>query len=355
VDIWVRRFRVMSSRLTDGADRRSQEALTARRRPVQSEVDPTMSIIEVSHLEKRYGEKIAVADVSFSVEEGEIFGILGPNGAGKTTTVECVAGLRDRSGGSVSVLGYDPHRQGVELREVLGLQLQDSALPAKLRVGEALELYSSFYSRPADWRSLAETLGLLGMLETRYAKLSGGQKQRLSIALALIGDPRIAVLDELTTGLDPTARRDTWALIEGVRDRGVTILLVTHLMEEAERLCDRVALIDAGRTVAVDTPGRLAERAGGLQRLSFRPSISFDDALLLELGEVRAVEHRNGAVTVTGSGDLFAAVAGALARAGVVAGDLRIAQSSLEDAFVALTDHHRGPADGRPETISIAS
>jgi ABC-2 type transport system ATP-binding protein len=308
-----------------------------------------MSIIEVSHLEKRYGEKLAVADVSFAVQEGEIFGILGPNGAGKTTTVECVAGLRERSGGTVSMLGYDPARQGAELREVLGLQLQDSALPGKLRVRETLELYASFYSRPADWRSLAETLGLVEMLETRYAKLSGGQKQRVSIALALIGDPRVAVLDELTRGLDPRSRRDAWALIEGIRDRGVTILLVTHLMEEAERLCDRVAVIDAGRTIAIDTPGRLADTAGGLQRLSFRPSAGLNDTILRDLDEVASVEHRNGAVIVTGSGDLFGVVAGALTRVGVIASELRIAQSSLEDAFVALTAHDAGVVDGRFE------
>jgi ABC-2 type transport system ATP-binding protein len=314
-----------------------------------------MSIIDVSHLEKRYGEKVAVADVSFAVQEGEIFGILGPNGAGKTTTVECVAGLRERSSGTVSVLGYDPRRERTALREVLGLQLQDSALPPKLRVREALALYSSFYRRPVDWRSLVETLSLGDTLQARYATLSGGQKQRLSIALALIGDPRIAVLDELTTGLDPSARRDTWALIEGIRDRGVTILLVTHLMEEAERLCDRVAVIDAGRTIAVDTPARLANDAGGLQRLSFRPSTSFDDAILLDLGEVDSVEHLQGQIVVTGRGDLFGVVAGALARVDVVAHELRIAQSSLEDAFVALADHHHlGAVDDHPETTTAA-
>jgi ABC-2 type transport system ATP-binding protein len=237
---------------------------------------------------------------------------------------------------------------------VLGLQLQDSALPAKLRVRETLELYSSLYRRPVDWRSLVETLSLVDTLETPYAKLSGGQQQRLSIALALIGDPRIAVLDELTTGLDPSARRDTWALIERIRDRGVTIVLVTHLMEEAERLCDRVAVIDGGRTIAVDTPGRLADDAGGLQRLSFRSSTSFDDAILLDLAEVASLEHRQGQTVVTGRGDLCGVVPGALARVGVVTRELRIVRSSLEDAFVALTDHHLGAVDGDPETTTAA-
>ena len=226
-------------------------------------------VIEVSNLRKTYGEITAVADVSFTVDGEEIFGILGPNGAGKTTTVECVSGLRRRDGGAIRVLGRDPDRDGAELRELVGVQLQESQLPEKLRVWEALELYSSFYSEPADWRELLDALGLSAQRKARFGTLSGGQKQRLSIALALVGDPRIAILDELTTGLDPAARRDTWALIESVRNRGVAVVLVTHFMEEAERLCDRVAVIDAGRTVAVDTPAALIKRVRdehGLER-----------------------------------------------------------------------------------------
>ncbi len=229
------------------------------------------------------------SDVSFEVAEGEIFGILGPNGAGKTTTVECIAGLRERDGGRISVLGLDPSREQEELRELLGMQLQESAMPETLRVREALELYASFYRDPADWHELVSTLGLESTLGQRYGKLSGGQKQRLSIALALIGRPRVAVLDELTAGLDPGARRDAWSLIERVRDSGVTVLLVTHFMEEAERLCDRVALIDAGRTVAVDTPAGLSARAGGRTELRFRPSAPFDHELLLALPEVESL------------------------------------------------------------------
>jgi ABC-2 type transport system ATP-binding protein len=215
------------------------------------------TVIEVQHMRKRYGDTAAVDDVSFTVEEGEIFGILGPNGAGKTTTVECIEGLRTPDSGTISVLGLDPIRDRGELRQRVGAQLQDSELPERLRVGEALELYSSFYRKPADWHALMDMLGLAGKRDTRFGKLSGGQKQRLSIALALVGSPRVAVLDELTTGLDPQARRDTWALIEGIRDTGVTILLVTHFMEEAERLCDRVALIDSGKIVALDSPAGL--------------------------------------------------------------------------------------------------
>lgn len=216
-----------------------------------------MPVIQVSDLRKKYGETVAVSDVTFTVDSGEIFGILGPNGAGKTTTVELLSGLRRRDGGTVRVLGKDPDHDGAALRELVGVQLQESELPERIRVREALELYSSFYRQPADWRELLDVLGLSARRDARFGTLSGGQKQRLSIALALVGDPQVVVLDELTTGLDPAARRDTWALIESVRNRGVTVVLVTHFMDEAERLCDRVAVIDAGRTVAVDTPAAL--------------------------------------------------------------------------------------------------
>ncbi|MEV4620167.1 ABC transporter ATP-binding protein [Asanoa sp. NPDC049573] len=240
------------------------------------------AVIEVRQLHKRYGDKVAVEDVSFTVAEGEIFGILGPNGAGKTTTVECVEGLRRADGGTIRVLGLDPVRDRAALTQRLGVQLQDAQLPERLRVGEALDLYRSFYDQPADPESLIQALGLGEVRRTRFGKLSGGQKQRLSIALALVGNPRIAVLDELTTGLDPRARRETWKLIADVRARGVTIVLVTHFMEEAERLCDRVAVIDSGRVVTVDTPTALADRAAaqlGLERASL------EDAFVALTGE----------------------------------------------------------------------
>ena len=216
-----------------------------------------MTVIDVEHVHKRYGEKVAVNDVSLTVEEGEIFGILGRNGAGKTTTVECIVGLRRPDRGRVRVLGMDPQRGGPGLRGQVGVQLQESELPDKLTVAEAIDLYGSFYRTPADGRALLDVLGLADKRNTRYKKLSGGQKQRLSIALALIGRPRIAVLDELTTGLDPAARRGTWGLIEDIRRQGVTIVLVTHFMEEAERLCDRVAVIEAGRVAAIGSPAGL--------------------------------------------------------------------------------------------------
>lgn len=302
--------------------------------------NPMPAMIEVQNLHKRYGETVAVDDVSFTVQEGEIFGILGPNGAGKTTTVECVEGLRRPDRGEISVLGLDPQRDHAALTQSLGVQLQDGELPDRLKVGEALELYSSFYEAPADWRGLMEQLGLGGKRSTRYGKLSGGQKQRLSIALALVGNPRVAVLDELTTGLDPQARRDTWQLIEDVRERGVTIVLVTHFMEEAERLCDRIALIDTGRVVVVDTPAGLTERVQTEQRIRFRPSVPFDDTLLTGLPDVTSVVHRGEVVVVTGNDNALNAVTSVLARNNVVAQQLRVEQASLEDAFVALTGRH---------------
>jgi ABC-2 type transport system ATP-binding protein len=297
---------------------------------------PCMSVIEVEHLHKRYGERVAVQDVSFRVEDGEIFGILGPNGAGKTTTVEIIEGLRHRDGGSVRVLGRDPATDN-GLREVVGAQLQDTRLPDRLKVGEAVEVFQSFYRAPADAGELLASLGLAGLEHQRFAKLSGGQRQRLSIALALIGNPRIAVLDELTTGLDPGSRRETWALIEGVRDRGVTIVLVTHAMEEAERLCDRVAVVDTGRVVALGTPDELVAGVQAGQIIRFRPSAPLEDALLTALPQVSDVRREGEDVTVAGTPDALAAVTALLARHDVFPERLRVEQATLEDAFVALT------------------
>jgi ABC-2 type transport system ATP-binding protein len=220
------------------------------------------------------------------------------------------------------------------------VQLQDSQLPERLRVAEALDLYSSFYQSPADWRDLLAVLGLTEKANTPFKKLSGGQKQRLSIALALLGSPKVAVLDELTTGLDPQARRDTWELIEQVRERGVTIVLVSHFMEEAERLCDRVALIDKGKIVVVDTPAALAERVATEQRIQFRPSVPFDDSLLTSLPEVISLVRRGDVVIVTGNSDAPYAVISTLARNQIVARQLRVDQGNLEDAFLELTGRH---------------
>jgi ABC-2 type transport system ATP-binding protein len=295
-----------------------------------------MAIIEVDGLVKRYGDHTAVDGVSFAVEQGEIFGILGPNGAGKTTTVECVEGLRTPDSGTIRVCGIDPRHDTGELRQLLGAQLQESELPDKLKVSEAMELYSSFYSAPADWRELVDLLDLTAKLDTQFRRLSGGQKQRVSIALALIGDPKVAVLDELTTGLDPQARRATWDLIEQIRDRGVTILLVTHLMEEAERLSDRLAIIDHGRVVALDTPAGIVSQVGAEQRIRFRPSTPIDDGMLTALPHVTGVSRHGGQIVVTGTADALHEVTATLARANIVAHDLRIDQASLDDAFITL-------------------
>ena len=296
-----------------------------------------MNVIEVSGLTKTYGDRAVVDGVSFAVEEGEIFGILGPNGAGKTTTVESIAGLRTADAGTISVLGRDPRRDRGSLRTLVGIQLQGSELPDRITVCEALDLFASFYAAPADPRDLIGDLGLEAKRDTAYRHLSGGQKQRLSIALALIGQPRIAILDELSTGLDPQARRETWQLIEDVRERGVTVLLVTHLMEEAERLADRVAVFDGGRIVALDTPAGIVSMVDPEQRLRFRPSVPIEDGLLTDLPEVQRVEHSGPVVVVTGTGNLIAAVTSVLARHQIVANDLRIEQAKLDDAFIAIT------------------
>ena len=247
---------------------------------------PTGAIaLELTNLRKRYGQKVAVDDLSLRVNEGEIFGILGPNGAGKTTTVECAEGLRHPDGGTVRVFGIDPYRDRGEARQLIGVQLQESQLPDKITVAEAVNLYASFYPSPADTEALIARLGLADKRRARYRKLSGGQKQRVSIALALVGSPRLVVFDELTTGLDPAARRESWRLVEELREVGVTVLLVTHYADEAERLCDRVALIQAGRLAACGRPEELirASRTSGAGHTS---RATLDDAIVaLTTGE----------------------------------------------------------------------
>ncbi|MDT0400249.1 ABC transporter ATP-binding protein [Streptomyces edwardsiae] len=297
-----------------------------------------MSVIDVTDLRKSYGGRAAVDGVTFTVEEGEIFGILGPNGAGKTTTVECVEGLRVPDAGRVRVAGLDPVADHEEVARLLGAQLQQSELQSKLTVREALELYASFYPRPADWRPLAERLGLAPKLTTRFGRLSGGQKQRLFIALALIGDPRVVVLDELTTGLDPRARRDTWELIEDIRAGGVTVLLVTHFMEEAQRLCDRIAVIDRGRVAALDTPAGLIRRSAGATVIGFTPSEPLDETDLRALPGLSSAAFKDGRVTLSGTDETVNAVITLLARTRVTAHQLRVTDTTLDDAFLDLTE-----------------
>ncbi|HEY3559161.1 MAG TPA: ABC transporter ATP-binding protein [Kribbella sp.] len=297
----------------------------------------TAPIVEVSGLRKAYGGRTVVDEVSFSVDEGEIFGILGPNGAGKTTTVECVEGLRVPDSGQIRVAGLDPAADHAAVTQVLGAQLQESELQPKLTVREALELYAAFYPNPADYRPLAERLGLSDHLDKRFGVLSGGQKQRLFIALALIGNPRVVVLDELTTGLDPRARRDTWEVVEDIRARGVTVLLVTHFMEEAQRLCDRIALIDKGRITALDTPQGLISRTAGATIISFNPSSPLDDEQLAALPALASVEHKDGRITLGGSDETVTALLSLLARQRITAHQLRVTDATLDDAFLDLT------------------
>jgi ABC-2 type transport system ATP-binding protein len=296
-----------------------------------------MAVIEVRNLAKRYGDQVALDGVSFSVERGEIFGILGPNGAGKTTAVECMAGLRRPDSGSIRVLGLDPQADGQALRERVGVQLQETHLQDKIKVWEALDLYASFYRRPADWNQLLETWGLASKRNALVSKLSGGQRQRLFIALALVGQPDLVFLDELTSGLDPQARRLTWDLVKQIRDSGVTVVLVSHFMDEAEELCDRVAIFDRGRISALDSPAALIDSTATSHRLLFRPVGELDESVLAGLPGVTGVSREGGRVTVTGNGDFASAVTSELARRKVLAAGLRIEGRSLDEAYVALT------------------
>jgi ABC-2 type transport system ATP-binding protein len=284
-----------------------------------------------------------------SIREGEIFGIIGPNGAGKTTAVECISGLRVPDSGSISVYGHSPQRDRDRIREFVGVQLQESALPPRLKVGEALRLFASFYPDPLDPREVLQSLGITHIERTAFRNLSGGQKQRLSVALALVGNPRIAILDELTTGLDPEARRNTWALIERMRGRGVTVILVTHFMDEAETLCDRLALIDRGRLKALGTPEAIAAEASG-NRVRFVPSQPVDDGTLYAVHGVQSVERKGRCVTVTGTGDLAASLINALAGAGVQVAELEARHGNLDEAFIRLTRNTASSAPGKVRT-----
>lgn len=311
-------------------------------------------VVDVERLQKKYGGVAVITDVTFSVRRGEIFGILGPNGAGKTTTVECLQGLRSRDGGKLAVLGLDPNRDAGRLRRRTGSQLQSSALPDRLRVGEAIELFARRFpadrrttvDSPIDVASILDTWSLAPLRRRAYGALSGGQKQRLFLALALLGGPELVFLDELTTGLDPVARRATWELVRQVRDRGATVVMVTHFMEEAQELCDRVAIVDSGRVVALDTPEGLARRAGGAVRMTFTAGAN-DVRFLSRLHGVDSVTVDGGRATVEGACHTPVTVAAALAAHGVVPDDYRTCHPTLEDVYVALTGRSLG--DGAPQ------
>ncbi|MGA2488896.1 MAG: ABC transporter ATP-binding protein [Anaerolineales bacterium] len=297
-------------------------------------------IVKVEQLRKTYGATVAVDEVSFEVQEGEIFGMVGPNGAGKTTTIECLEGLRKPDRGTVRVLGLDPQRDSQSLRTRTGMQLQQSNLPERMKVWEALDLYSSFYPKAADWKELLVQLGLEEKRNALFSKLSGGQKQRLFIALALLPDPQLVFLDELTTGLDPQARHAIWDLVRDVRSKGKTILLTTHFMEEAEQLCDRVAILDHGRIVALDTPAALIRNLGTEERVVFSVEAGLPAAFEKALSGASRVEVQGERVVIHGSSNqvpLVSEVVTQLTKQGIQFRDLRTEQSTLEDVFLKLT------------------
>ena len=295
-------------------------------------------IIEVEHLRKLYGPTVAVEDISFEVAEGEIFGLLGPNGAGKTTTVECLQGLRRPDAGRLRVLDLDPQSEGKALRRLIGSQLQDSALPDRMRVWEALDLFSSFMPNSPDWRILMEQWGLTEKRKSFFSRLSGGQRQRLFVALALVNNPKVVFLDEMTSGLDPAARHTAWDLIRAIRDRGTTVVMVTHFMDEAERLCDRLGIVDSGRLTALDTPQGLIATYAGQVRVIFSTDHA-ELSWLQSVPNVSRVSRHGPRVEIEGNGPVLARVAAALVERGILPTDLRLEQPSLEDVFLSITGH----------------
>jgi ABC-2 type transport system ATP-binding protein len=314
---------------------------------------PERIAVEVLGLKKYYKQVKAVDGVTFQVKKGEIFGMVGPNGSGKTTTIECIEGMRRQDEGQIRVLGLDPQIDFYELRERCGIQLQSANLPRRMRVGEALDLFASFYRQPRDWRSLLQGLQLADKERVYFSQLSGGQQQRLFVALALINNPEVVFLDELTTGLDPRARHQIWDLVREMREQGTTIFLTTHYMDEAERLCDRVAIIDQGQVIAMDSPSRLVGDLGMATRISFQVNnhlipgkngdqgdipVVFDPRQVGVLDGVQKVEQDGDQVTVFGNGEqLLSRVITTLETSGVRFQNLRTAQANLEDVFLCLT------------------
>jgi ABC-2 type transport system ATP-binding protein len=297
-------------------------------------------VVSVSHLGKSYGSTVAVDDVSLEVYKGEIFGLIGPNGAGKTTTMECVEGLRKADRGTISVLGLDPRRDGSALQRRIGVQHQEAQLQKRIKVWEAVDLWSTLYSQVVDTEALLARLGLEAKRNAWFMTLSGGQKQRLFIALALIHDPEVVFLDEMTTGLDPQARRAIWELITGIRERGKTVFLTTHLMEEAERLCDRVAIIEHGRLIEVGTPAELVEKHCPERRVVFSSDGTGVAERLEGVPAVRSVASEGSTYTLRGEGDDFVTdVINIVAREGIRVKGFRTEIPTLEDVFLKLTGH----------------
>ena len=293
-------------------------------------------VIKVENLRKTYGKTVAVDDISFDVAEGEIFGLLGPNGAGKTTAVECLQGLRSPDSGNIRILGIDPVTNIRSLRRRIGSQLQEAALPDRIKVWEALDLFASLTPGSIDWQKLMEQWGLAEKRKSSFSNLSGGQRQRLFVALALVNRPELVFLDEMTTGLDPAARHTAWDLIRAIREQGTTVLLVTHFMDEAEQLCDRLAIVDHGRIVATDTPQGLITTYANKIKVIFSTDVE-DISWLEVLPQVSNVARRGQRVEVEGNGPVLAVVAAELAGHGILPTDLRTEQPTLEDVFLTIT------------------
>lgn len=304
--------------------------------PASPSVSVGDPIIVVDGLTKAYGDRQILDGLSFTVAPQEIFGILGPNGVGKTTAVETIQGLRSRDGGRVTVLGLDPARQRHKLRNLVGSQLQTTALPERLRVGEALKLFTRLTGDVVDWRQLRDDWDLARIERTAFGSLSGGERQRLFIALALVNRPQLVFLDELTQGLDPAARRDTWRLIQRIRDDGATVVLVSHYMDEVEQLCDRVGVLHSGRLTACDSPRNLISTAGGSVKTRFSADMS-DLAGFKRIPFVDQVSKQGGVVEIRGDASTPVLVAAELARRGVIPADFTVIRPSLEDVFVTLT------------------
>ncbi len=299
-------------------------------------------VVTVRALSKRYGRTVAIADISLDVFEGEIFGLIGPNGAGKTTTMECIQGSRHADGGTISVLGLDPRRDSTALRRRIGVQHQEAQLQKRIKVWEAVDLWASLYDRESvvDRDALLERLGLTAKRDTWFKNLSGGQKQRLFIALALIHQPELVFLDELTTGLDPQARRAIWELVRDIRARGATVFLTTHLMEEAERLCDRVAIIEHGRVIEMGTPRELVAKHCPQRCVFYSTDDDSADAKFRAAPGIDAVTRREHELTIRGHGDeLVTTVIGLVSDQHLPVRDLRTERPTLEDVFLKVTGH----------------
>src|SRR5450759_3776890 len=298
-------------------------------------------VIHVAGIRKTYGKLVAVDDISLEVNEGEIFGLIGPNGAGKTTTMECVEGIRTPDRGTITVLGLDPFRDVYKLQERIGVQLQQAQLQKRIKVWEAVHLWASLYKRrPGIGDVLLEQLGLVEKRDAWFMTLSGGQKQRLFIALALINDPEVVFLDELTTGLDPQARRAIWDLVRGIRDRGKTVFLTTHLMEEAERLCDRVAIIEHGRIIDIDSPHRLVDRHCPERTIVVATNDPRAAECFRTIPRVDSITSSDSRFTILGRGDdLVTEVIHCLSENGIRVTDFRTILPNLEDVFLKLTGH----------------